>query len=351
MNKHLDALKEGGMISLPVYAQGGEVKCDSCEETLSAETDGQYGKGGWIQKAVNPAHKGWCTPLSNPHCTGHRRALALRFKHGLKDGGEVGQYMGMYDGGGGVGFDDPLARMSSPSYYGSNSNFSENQNYVTDWRNPANYPAPENTPQTALQPNTGTPSYQAPSYLKDNQPDSYGTKDWYSKPQAQRGIGRDSFERNQNIGTGMQALGIANNLIESFQPVENIKPQKINALQPKYISSNTGARAALGAYRSGKRDLRGNLPGLIEQNSQFQGNEADRLLKISDMNSSIYNQYAGQNLNAQQFNSQADLEAQKTRLMGRAAGRQYRGQALADAGKLGQNRMNNELYYQYLKSI
>lgn len=41
--------------------------------------------GGWIKKAVNPKHKGWCTPLSNPHCTGRRRALALTFKkhHGF----------------------------------------------------------------------------------------------------------------------------------------------------------------------------------------------------------------------------------------------------------------------------
>lgn len=45
--------------------------------------------GKWIQHAINPSHKGWCTPLSNPHCTGHRRALALRFKHGLEDGGTM----------------------------------------------------------------------------------------------------------------------------------------------------------------------------------------------------------------------------------------------------------------------
>lgn len=49
----------------------------------------EYKGGGWIQKAINPAHKGWCTPLSNPHCTGHRRALALRFKHHkLQEGGD-----------------------------------------------------------------------------------------------------------------------------------------------------------------------------------------------------------------------------------------------------------------------
>lgn len=36
----------------------------------------------WIQKAVNPAHKGYCTPMSKPTCTPHRKALAKRFKGG-----------------------------------------------------------------------------------------------------------------------------------------------------------------------------------------------------------------------------------------------------------------------------
>lgn len=36
----------------------------------------------WIQDAVHPSHKGYCTPMSKPTCTGRRRALAKRFKHG-----------------------------------------------------------------------------------------------------------------------------------------------------------------------------------------------------------------------------------------------------------------------------
>lgn len=39
-------------------------------------------KVSWLKTAINPAHKGWCTPLSNPHCTGRRRALAMRLKKG-----------------------------------------------------------------------------------------------------------------------------------------------------------------------------------------------------------------------------------------------------------------------------
>lgn len=48
-------------------------------------TNREYKKGGstdknWIQKAVNPKHKGFCTPMSKPTCTPKRKALAKTFK-------------------------------------------------------------------------------------------------------------------------------------------------------------------------------------------------------------------------------------------------------------------------------
>ena len=36
--------------------------------------------GKWIQKAVNPKHKGYCTPLSKKTCTPKRKALAMTLK-------------------------------------------------------------------------------------------------------------------------------------------------------------------------------------------------------------------------------------------------------------------------------
>ena len=45
----------------------------------------------WIQKAVNPKHKGYCTPMTKPTCTPARKRLAKLFKSkakkGWKDGG------------------------------------------------------------------------------------------------------------------------------------------------------------------------------------------------------------------------------------------------------------------------
>jgi hypothetical protein len=39
----------------------------------------------WIQKAVNPEHKGYCTPMTKPTCTPKRKALAKRFKKGIEN--------------------------------------------------------------------------------------------------------------------------------------------------------------------------------------------------------------------------------------------------------------------------
>jgi hypothetical protein len=36
----------------------------------------------WIQKAVNPKHAGYCTPMTKSTCTPRRKALAKRFKSG-----------------------------------------------------------------------------------------------------------------------------------------------------------------------------------------------------------------------------------------------------------------------------
>jgi len=36
----------------------------------------------WIQKAVDPEHEGYCTPMTKKTCTPRRKALAMRFKKG-----------------------------------------------------------------------------------------------------------------------------------------------------------------------------------------------------------------------------------------------------------------------------
>jgi hypothetical protein len=48
------------------------------EEKVNEKTDK------WIQKAVDPKHKGYCTPMTKKTCTPARKALAKRFKKGIE---------------------------------------------------------------------------------------------------------------------------------------------------------------------------------------------------------------------------------------------------------------------------
>jgi hypothetical protein len=34
----------------------------------------------WIQKAINPKHKGYCTPMTKATCTPKRKALAITLR-------------------------------------------------------------------------------------------------------------------------------------------------------------------------------------------------------------------------------------------------------------------------------
>ena len=57
-------------------------------DTLTKKAEGgrvalkEGGNGKWIQKAINPKHKGFCTPMTKKTCTPRRKALAKRFKPG-----------------------------------------------------------------------------------------------------------------------------------------------------------------------------------------------------------------------------------------------------------------------------
>jgi len=68
---------------------GREVQPPKGQEGLW--TKEAFKKGGkadkkWIQKAVNPKHKGYCTPMTKKTCTPARKALARTFKKKAKTG-------------------------------------------------------------------------------------------------------------------------------------------------------------------------------------------------------------------------------------------------------------------------
>lgn len=60
-------------------------------ENLNTNTMDTAKSGNWIQKAVNPKHKGYCTPMTKKTCTPRRKALARTFKkhHGFHEFGGI----------------------------------------------------------------------------------------------------------------------------------------------------------------------------------------------------------------------------------------------------------------------
>lgn len=79
-----------------VHALGGEFSGEATARDMSRWNrkvwrDGPdagmdiMAKGGWIAKAVNPAHKGYCTPMTKATCTPRRKAFAMTMKkhHGF----------------------------------------------------------------------------------------------------------------------------------------------------------------------------------------------------------------------------------------------------------------------------
>jgi hypothetical protein len=49
-------------------------------KTAKKSTTTKAKDGKWIQKAINPKHKGYCTPMTKATCTPKRKALAMTLK-------------------------------------------------------------------------------------------------------------------------------------------------------------------------------------------------------------------------------------------------------------------------------
>lgn len=65
---------------------GGEIKDAGANPNATVVEKGQEMAEAkkWIQKAIDPKHKGYCTPMTKKTCTPKRKALAKRFKKGIE---------------------------------------------------------------------------------------------------------------------------------------------------------------------------------------------------------------------------------------------------------------------------
>lgn len=84
---------------LPGFKSGGQLPNFPMDKMLIAMESGGNINPQYIMKDgggfhLNPAHKGWCTPMTKATCTGKRRTFALNAKHHFKkwkheDGGDI----------------------------------------------------------------------------------------------------------------------------------------------------------------------------------------------------------------------------------------------------------------------
>jgi hypothetical protein len=62
-----------------------DIEAEKTGSVAKQKKGGSTGDKKWIQKAINPAHKGYCTPMTKPTCTPKRKALAKTLKKMAKN--------------------------------------------------------------------------------------------------------------------------------------------------------------------------------------------------------------------------------------------------------------------------
>lgn len=153
--------KHGGNIDMAPYHNLPQEEYDIMYNQMYSN----FAKGGknWIAGAINPAHKGYCTPMTKATCTPHRKAFAIRAKAHFKEQG--GYTIPKYTHGG-LDFSntimDPKQRQGSPyDFDGSyNSDLLGGNPEFENLSSPYGAANPWITPQMKV--NSSTPSTQQP---------------------------------------------------------------------------------------------------------------------------------------------------------------------------------------------
>lgn len=238
--------------------------------------------------------------------------------------------------------------------YNWNSNIPTNNPYnpgesSNEYQNPTMDPM-----QTRTNPNNFEPVNSTPEYS------SQGTQ-ISDLRRAQPGLGYGNGQvKKQGSGFNINP----NDIMTYTAPAYNIgqglfgKPKQLNSNDyranigaPRYVDPRTGQRELQSAYASGKQNVRGSLPGMIELNSQYQGNESDRTMKLGNVNANIYNNWLGQKLGADQFNAESRFKTDDFNTRSQTAKSNLLASGLGDLSKIGQNNENNNTYQQWLNSV
>lgn len=277
-NRALNMLKKGGLIHSSMYAKGGRIKMDY-GGNYSWTSNGNIP----TDNPYNPAETGTNVPL-------HKM--------------------------------DPMQMTSNPNY----ANFQDT---------------------------TSTPTY---SELSKTEPDqnynqteasglSLNTNHFGSRASSRRNSSETSpsskFGLNDILSYAAPAYNLGQGLFGKTEKL-NPKDYQTNIGNPRYIDKNTGRREMLSAYASGKENVSGNLPGTVALNSQYQQNEADRNLKIDNINSGIYNDWLSKKVSVDQGNNQMKYGISDWNARSGQAKNNFLAAGMGDLSQIGQNNKRNE---------
>jgi len=350
------------------------------------ETPAYFRSGGWIGKAAASIKRrgtaGKCTPMSKPGCTGRALALAKTFhkiarnrkKH--EDGGKVGSEnfpanLGVYLYGGQIS----TSTHPKPGSAFGNGGFINNpgRGQKASMRpqpvhyfkgGGKNYPASyyDATDNYRIQPIQGnvqasdnrslaTPAWYKGDYSVNDMRDSQGnfrTEDGALVNSPNNALGANTATQ--------KGFGVSD-IMSYAAPAYNLgmglfgKPDQLNSRDyqtkidaPRYVNPNTGARESLAAYRSGKQNVQGSLPGMVALNSQYQGLESDRAMKLGNTNAGIYNDWLSKKASIDQQNAQSRFQVDDWNERSKTMKDNFLSAAAGDISQIGQNAVNNNTY-------
>lgn len=293
--------------------------------------------GGWIAHAVNPAHKGYCTPMSKPTCTGHRRAFALMMKkkHGFHKAeggmttpcyncGGMTDMVKKFDGGGDPFYPTPDGQLPGgiQNYNGQNM-WGSPQTQIPGNNNFATAPGVGDMSQ-------GTNWGQYANMAMQFAPIAYNLARGFQKP-----VQLDS-EKYQNPYEGQVRDLMAKRSVD-FTPVEN---DIRNNYRTAFARAGAGAKSS-GQVLSDYTALAGNRADSIaraklqaqEANMGYRGQEASTLAGLGQNR-------AGTNLTIQDINAR-----------NLAARNNFQAQAATEIGQYGQGANRDQIYNNMLEDM
>lgn len=284
------------------------------------EESAEFAKGGRFM-GINPAHKGYCTPMTKSTCTPHRKALAMTLKkhHGFHANGGVQKF----DGGG----------RKEEDYY-TNVLDAEGQRTYQKYFNDASKYDPDFNPD----------NYTVSNFVKTYYPQL--TKGY--KPENQE-VTKPSINNEKSNNwkgtTGDIGMFLANNMGNLYNLSRYNKPEveKYDRTTPTYLDPTASVRDAKRIERNTFKKIKdastGNAATAL---SNYASVRANTTMDIDKINRDYANANAGIANQFNMYNTGLSKEEVIANAMNRARNRSGQGEAIGSIGYNTANQMRDK---------